>query len=799
MGIKKIQTIKKFGIFKDFIWDKSFIDDKNITEFKNINIFYGRNYSGKTSLSRIFRAIETKALSDKIKQPYFSILCNDGSTITQENFRSSNKIIRVFNEDFVRENLHFITNPNADIEPFAILGADNNIIEQTIQKLEEELGSNKQGEETGLYDNALKSEKYLNKAIQEYDKHKKSFDKQLSDKATNQGTGIKYNSKRFGDQNYTVVKLNNDIRKVLSENYQQPTKDKINEYEKIINDSKLDSISINIDLKSFNFQSLSTKVEELVTKEISESDKIEELVKDAILNRWVSEGRKLHKDVSKPCAFCGNNISENRWLQLEKHFDEETEKLENNINQLLNEIRGAQSSIQKFSFDKTKFYSQFHKEFDEAKLKIEEVTKQYKNSIEQLMLRLEDRKKDIIHHKTFDSITDYTQDMVTEWNSFKNIIESSNSFTNSLEKIQNEAKEQLRLNEVYNFTNTINYTERCETQKRLDTEKTDAEKKHNDIKNQIKEKLKQIEDEKRKLHDESQGAVKVNEYLKNFFGHNYLSIEAIDDPSSTGTKIKFQVVRGGEKAYNLSEGECNLLAFCYFVAKLQDVATNGQKPIIWIDDPVSSLDGNHIFFVYSILNAEIVDKGEFKQLFISTHNLDFLKYLKRLNGKFTNNNNKQQPYEKKCFVINRSFDSSTINPMPKYLQEYATEFNYLFHTIYQFAQIDKINDNNYQMAYNFPNNARKFLEIYLYYKYPDGSDDKNANDRRLRSFLNDDIVYDCINRITNEYSHLCGCLERGTFPIEVPEMNAVAKKIIDKLKVDKEQYEAFCNSVNVTP
>ena len=56
---------------------------------------------------------------------------------------------------------------------------------------------------------------------------------------------------------------------------------------------------------------------------------------------------------------------------------------------------------------------------------------------------------------------------------------------------------------------------------------------------------------------------------------------------------------------------CNSnLPFCYFMAKLEDVETKGSKPIIWIDDPISSLDSNHIFFVYSLINAEIIEKEE---------------------------------------------------------------------------------------------------------------------------------------------------------------------------------------------
>ena len=64
------------------------------------------------------------------------------------------------------------------------------------------------------------------------------------------------------------------------------------------------------------------------------------------------------------------------------------------------------------------------------------------------------------------------------------------------------------------------------------------------------------------------------------------------------------------------------------------INTNGKKPIIWIDDPISSLDSNHIFFMYSLISEKIALNKNFEQLFISTHNLDFLKYLKRLRNTF---------------------------------------------------------------------------------------------------------------------------------------------------------------------
>ncbi len=299
-----------------------------------------------------------------------------------------------------------------------------------------------------------------------------------------------------------------------------------------------------------------------------------------------------------------------------------------------------------------------------------------------------------------------------------------------------------------------------------------------------------IATKKRELNDEEKGAKKVNEYLKNFFGHQFLTLEAKKDEitSEESKRIRFEVIRDGKKAYHLSEGECSLLAFCYFLAKLDDTNTRDSKPIIWIDDPISSLDGNHIFFVYSLLSAEIVSLGKFEQLFVSTHNLNFLKYLKRIDGK--NDRTDKKGY----FIVARNDKFSTIGVMPKYLKNYVTEFNYLFHQIHKCAEIETVDDTNYVIFCNFANNARKFFEIYLYYRYPDQGMTKET----LRLFFGETKIPAILtDRINNEYSHLCGVFERGATPVEVPEMRTAARQIIERLKADSEQYSSLLKSIGV--
>lgn len=95
-------------------------DGNNVVLFKPINIFYGRNYSGKTTLSRIIRALETGNISDKYENPQFEVCLQDIADTTQNNLTAHGKKIRVFNEDFVKDNLRFIVNSDESITPFAI-------------------------------------------------------------------------------------------------------------------------------------------------------------------------------------------------------------------------------------------------------------------------------------------------------------------------------------------------------------------------------------------------------------------------------------------------------------------------------------------------------------------------------------------------------------------------------------------------------------------------------------------------------------------------------------------------------
>lgn len=788
--ITKFKNIKNLAVFKNFDWDNNLRNQRNeVVLFKRINILYGRNYSGKTTLSRIVRALETGAISNKYENPECSICITDNDDVTQLDFTNHDKIIRVFNEDFIDDNLKFIVNPDENIEPFAILGEGNNEIEEEIEQLKTKLGSNEEDSETGLYQDLKSLTAIYNIAKKSHFDAQNSLDSQLSSKATGQPNGIKYQS-IYGEVNYDIRRLKTDILVVKEATYTPLTNEEKLETETILREQAKDEILALEDL-TLTFSDLSTKTKDIVTREIGQSNKIQSLLKDAVLNRWVKKGRQLHINKLNTCAFCDNQISENRWSELEKHFDEESDQLEKDINSLLVEIRNEKTQSTNYQvFTKDKVYSKFHNELESLSQTFNNEVKNYSNSLKLLEEQLENRKKDILNAQLYTDVVNYTEEVVQAKGKLEELRTNSNEYTDKLNSDQSEARGNLRLKEVYDFINDIKHDDLKTNIESLKT-KEEEEKSKRDLKQkEIDEIISQISSKQKELKDESKGAEKVNEYLSNHFGHNFLTLNAIEvEDEETGNKnYRFEIHREGKRAYHLSEGEKSLIAFCYYVAKLEDVDTKAKSPIIWIDDPISSLDNNHIFFIYSIIKSQIYNNRDFEQIFISTHNLNFLKYLKRLPSHGDNENDRVRH-----FLIERIENTSLIKEMPKYIKNNITEFNHLFKQIIECSSIESITDDNYTVFYNFGNNTRKFLEIFLFYKYPDSSNDL---DKMKKFFGNEEIPAILTDRINNEYSHLAGIFERGQQPVEVPEMKNTAKLIIDKIKEhDEEQFNALTRSI----
>lgn len=787
--IKKIGTIKHFAVFENYDWDLSSTDKNGRPlKFEKINILYGRNYSGKTTLSRIFRSLETGQLPENYDDPQYELIDENGNKIDQNNLADFSSPVRVFNEDFIKSNLKFLIDPTGEIAPFAILGNTNGTLVDEIKELTKEIGSSEEPK-TGLHkavddaNNALDS---ANQALSEAESDLKS---KLSKKATDKSIGIKYKSDRFGDVNYTIAKIRSDIETIYQNEYQGPSTADIANCEAILRDTVHEPIT-NIRFQH-QYSTYKDEAVSLLEKEIGTSNKIQRLIHDTALNLWVKRGVEI-ADNASICPFCGNPITDEFWSELHAHFDEESRKLENDIGGLIEQIRKEinKGAINDASI-KLQLYSEYIGKYEVAKKLLDEKLSEYYNALQELIDQLEKRLANISHPVEFLSDKNCDNDIEEALNRLNLVLNENNSYAGELKNKQTSAKTVLRLKEVEDFCNTIDYRAVSEKIEKLKSIRDAAESKLNDVKDDLSNKQEAVDGKKRLLNDEELGAKHVNEYLNDFFGHHFVTLEAHKD-NDDAKQIKFCIMRNGKPAYNLSEGECSLISFCYFMAKLDDVATSGQKPIIWIDDPISSLDSNHIYFIFSLIVSKIAKTGCFSQLFISTHNLDFLKYLNRLKSYHLDKNGKQTAASKAYFLIERIGNHSSIQALPQYLKSNATEYNYLFSQIYKVSQCVAVTDDNYDMLYSFGNSARKFLEMYLYFKYPT---DEDLLPKLKRFFDPEDVPPILINRLLNEDSH--GPTPENSLRTGIdPETIPVAKKILQLLQKDSEQYSAFMESIS---
>ncbi|HEG2668376.1 TPA: AAA family ATPase [Campylobacter coli] len=795
MKILKFDKIN-FGSYENFTWDNG------LEEFKTINIFYGRNYSGKTTLSRIARSFELKKHNEDFLDGNFKIKLEDGSFLTQNDVINSNLDIRVYNSDFVKENLNYLYDKKGNIKGFKSIGEEQKNIKEIIEKREKIL-------------------KTRNEKLQKLENDKKEFlnddrETKLEEKFTEKASLIATNPNYLKGYRYNKTALKKDLNIIKNnEDAYILNNEEQNQFIKILEDKEKHNTNFNNTFNKDNFQGILKHSSEILEKEI--------IIKENLtseLRQWLEEGLKFHKEhlSTQQCKFCNNPLTLERIVWIENNIKDdsgEKEKIEEELKDLLDNFENYKLELKKIlqDIEYENFYSNYKDSFIALKEQLGANIANYNKELLKIEEKIKEKQKDVFTPIKLENTNDFSDEIFLILNKIENLCKENDEYTNKLSTNQDEAREKLRLNEVAKFAKDSDCFAIQDEIQNLKQNINTLEKSIATQNNKIDLLESRIEKYKEKLSNLETSTSNINKYLKSYFGHNMLELKVKKDDKGQ-LNGEFEILRNGKQAKNLSEGECSLVAFCYFVASLEDANTKDKNPIIWIDDPISSLDNNHIFFIFSVIENEIVRKNSFEQFFISTHNLDFLKYIKRLKkskSKQSKNDEKEYDFPQYYFIeksVKESMETSEVKKLPKCLEKYTTEFNYLFEQIYKFKNIDGINDEDLKtsLVYNFGNNLRKFLEIYLFFKYPNNFEslDKELIERFFNDTYQSDridenhqkMVASIINRYQNEYSHLREILSRGMQPIDIEESKKIAKFILETIKQnDKQQYKALVKSI----
>lgn len=810
--------IKKYGLYKDFTWG-------SLPELGRVNIIYGRNYSGKTTLSRIFDGISLGQLHKNYLDGEFTLHTEDDTvkTVTKDNMNDCPYPVRVYNSDYVDRNLSWLRNEEeGEIIPFTLLGSDNVEAQRDIDEIDEQLGSVE--EKKGLlYTYEVKANEYKAKK-QAFDDTANNLDNLLRNKANSDIKRKNYYVKQGAT--YNINNIQHDIDEVVTANnvVDEDTGEVTIKYTvdetAVLTDEVKEQLKKTIDESvkptitalpegEPHLTAYVEKVKELAPKTIALSKVLQELVENDLLQAWVDQGRELQKERTR-CAFCGNPITAERWAALNAHFSKESEDLKSELTTLKEKLEKGGEALDDFlgskGFVKENIYVSYQEEYAKVIALWNEFVENYKNGIGQLIAPIEVRLGNIFKPVNVEELKVEVAGYKEFKEAFNALVEKNNAYGLKLDGEKETARNKLRLDYVRSFCIDINYAPSKEwlakEEVALDTMKTAVDA----LAAQIAEKKARRKKKELDKKDEGKAALKVTELLYNHFGNGSLSLEPetvedeVDEESGeVKPRTRFAVKRGGVPAKNLSEGEKSLISFCYFIAQMAD-ELNGPDAgnlVVFIDDPISSLDSSHIFFMYSLIESVFIKPTCFGQLFLSTHNLEFLRFTKRfkMNGpKGTN---------KICHYVTVKLGKGTtedyrceIKEMPYYLKKYMTEYNFLFEQIYDIAMLNSEEDQTlyaekYTLYYNIGNNMRKFLECYLFNRYP------NA-DEPLKMYLDrlfDDHVPSEVNRVVNEYSHLAWA-SRGMRVMDVPEVVTAAREILKALRTkDWAHYETLCKSV----
>jgi wobble nucleotide-excising tRNase len=722
--IAKITKLKKFGIFRNFSWLSE------VPEFKKFNLIYGWNRSGKTIFSRVFAACEKRSISFKEypENGEFELRLKNNSNISNTNLETCNLPIKVFNQDFIEENISF--DPSNPCNPIVYVSEEDIDSRQKLENLTKDnkvLIANLERAQGGKITSETTEERFR--------------------KATALNIKTTVGNLKVRDKYYDYDKsnLNALLESVGIENFTKLSDEDFDNYKTFINSETRQKQSIyskydlNFSFEDQNvtsFDDLYSVLGQLLSKKIV-SETLRRLEDDQDLNSWVKQGFDLHKkkNETERCLFCQKPLDDDLLASLSKHFNKDYEDLQNNINNFISELE----NLKKHTFDEksSDLYSDLQNGYQRQLKNINALIGELNKWIDGAIKKLHEKSKNLLSiinvpEKPKDFKITYDE-IIEELN---RIIQKHNATVDNHDKEIQDKKEKLEHHLIAVAIEKQDYrTIKQELKNSIEAERTAKEKLSTNH-----EEIKTLE---RKTSNIGKAVQKINKHLEDFFGRKEVQLEL--DEGKKGYIIK----RDGQPAKNLSEGEKTAIAFSYFIVKAQERDFKIKEGIVIIDDPLSSFDSNFIYHCFSVIRNHFKDTG---QLFILTHNFQLFNLVKEW---FLRKNREKKKGEEICEfymienIITDDKRHAVIKQLEETLRKFKSEYHFLFARLNQFVKADS---PEYADFYIVGNIARRFLEIFTNFKIPTTGDLASKISQLPTETINN-IEKDKVYRLIQEFSH----------------------------------------------
>lgn len=643
----KIQKVEKIN----FARFRNFNWDAKLDLFcDEVNILFGWNGSGKTTLSKFFRFLENNYIDNNCT---FKISTDLGQLTEMTDFTSFGNTIRVFNDDYIKE----ILSGSSKI-PYIFFAGENSVdYAEDEKKLDEKRLELSKLILPSKHDEIARNTALIIKGVTGINSYRKEL--------TGGSTYASYDKTDFEKR---IKEIDERIKKGELKSYSNLIKKDIDSLkDQLVNNDRIAKIDKDISTVSQwlinNINSINNTLDKEPIQE--QSKRIIALEQEQIA--WVRKGVSLHFGDKKinNCLFCESEIK--NVDELLKHFSNEVVNSIDVIDEYLHQIN----------------------EYTTNFAKIESPTATQKENIDFL--------RSILDKLTF-----------TLREKRNNVSQKKNVFGFDSEKVKSLIPVKSLDTTTIAYAIESHYVANGHEEyraARADYEQAVALKES--LENDVSELDKQVRILKQKARSTHEPASALNYLFKTVF--LYRAIEITDNDDGTGYILK----RDGENCAfsSLSEGEKNFIALAYFIYSINDA--QNQLPdsgIVIIDDPVSSLDKQAIFQIYSVLVNEI-KKQNSRQYFLLTHNLDFLGHLKECFRKKIDRN------EVRLFNLTATNNGCLIEPMPTLLRNHRSDYYYVFSVLHKYKDNCPLEETHLVV-----NLLRRWLETFLEFEFSTSGD-----------------------------------------------------------------------------
>ncbi len=741
--IQQIDHLRDFGIYRNF-------HGGSLPAFAKFNLIYGWNYSGKTTLSRMFQILEKPERIASWPNSSFRLVLSDASVVTHASLVTNPPPkTRVFNREFVTCN--FAQEHTAPA--VFILGAQNVALRQRLELL------NHRRERVAQLEARLQEQ--ATQAAGEID--------QLgTDKARDAGALL-------GDRLFRRPVLMRRVEEVRQDYAASLLTDAdVTAKLEICRTTSAWTVLNAVPTTLPNLVALSASVAALLGQTAS-NRAIERLKADRNLETWVRTGMAFHQG-KRECEFCGSPISDSRLELLRGHFSQEYEAL---VGELKAKVQDCQNLRLDVPLpDERDFAPDIKAEFTGLRDQIQNL-KQWAGQVQARMVEALTQKQTQIE-TAIAWETDLSR--AAEWQALLGqvnaLVQRHNQAANEL----TQAKANARAAIEQHFAALL-FRDNDLTGK--EGHVTEARQRATDAMGVLGRVAAQITAVELQVRQQSIGAAKLNDVLRFLLAGNNIEVAAVGDGL-------FEFRRDGTPAANLSDGEKTAIAFAYFLISLEANGAVLADAIVFVDDPISSLDSNHIYAVYALIAERLADCT---QIFVSTHNSELFHLLK---GKWF----KRAPYannsDARAYYVNRTLDGGAqwkaeLEDMPTLLRKYRSEYEFVFEQLHRFANAPA---PSLHEAYTAPNLLRKFLEAYLGFKKPCVS----AWSDKLDLLFTTPEERREIQKFADDASHLQGVSRALQQPNFITSAQSCVGKVIAGLKArDFDHYQSLCNVIGATP